>query len=189
MKEKYVNTYEYTDEMCRKVAGYVYYRRVLALVSHIVLAVVFALGLAFSVYYIVSGKEPEYHYSTYAFYAIAPVIAEAVIFAIYRKMLKKERELLKEEGGIITVTAQDDMLSESTEGEILVSKHLFDVEKVYSCKDFFLIIALSGEYFIFKRGSFTEGDESTFADCIRSRVKEIHKAAIENGKKQNKTTF
>ncbi len=182
MKTRFVSTYEYTEKMCRKVAVYVYYKRVLALVCHIVMAAVCAVGAAFSLYYVISGKEPVYHYSTYFFYALAPIAAEIAVYVKYRMMLKKEKQLLRGEGTELTVIADNDELTEKFGEETVARSPLFDVEKVYASKEFFLIIALSGEYFTFKRGCFSEGDENSFVSSVKARVREIHKNAIEKTK-------
>ncbi len=183
---KFTSVYEYTEKMCRSAAVYVYYRRTFALIAHIILAAVCVVGTAFSVYYIVSGREPQYNYSTYFFYALAPIVTEIVVYLKYRDMLKKEKQLLRDGNNEITVSADSENLIETEGEELLAKSPLFDVEKVYAAKEFFLIIALSGEYYIFKRGSFTEGDEKEFVSSVRDRVKEIHKAAIERNKQKKK---
>lgn len=183
---KFTSVYEYTEEMCIKAAVYVYYRRAIALVMHIVLAVTCIVGTAFTAYYLISGTEPEYNYSTYFFYALAPIAAEIVVFLKYREMLRKEKQLLRDGQNMITVSADSENLTETTDEELLAKSPLFDVEKVYAAKEFFLIIALSDEYYIFRRGSFTEGDEDKFASAVKERVKEIHRAAIERKKEKKK---
>ncbi len=184
MKPNFVSVYEYTEKMCKKAAVYIYYKRLVALVSHILLAVTCIVGTSFTVYYIASGNTPKYHYSTYFFYAVAPIIVEIAVYVKYRMMLKKEMALLREDNSTITVTADNDKLTEVLGGETVGESPLFDVEKVYADKDFFLIMALSGEYFIFKRGCFTEGDEEQFVQSVKGRVKEIHDAAINKKKKK-----
>ncbi len=183
MNTNYVNVYECTEDVCEKAAVYIYYRRIVALISHIVLAAVCVTGTVFTVYYLTGSSMPKYHYSTYFFYALAPIVAELVIFVKFRMMLKKEKELICENGGKLTVTADNEKLTETIDGSVIAESPLFDVEKVYETDAFFLVSALSGEYFIFKRGCFTQGNEENFVADVKGRVKEIHDAAIAKSKK------
>lgn len=183
MDINYVNVYECTEDVCKKAAVYIYYRRIIALVSHILLAATCVVGTAFTVYYLTGDTVPKYHYSTYFFYAIAPIAAEIVIFVKFRMMLKKEKTLIRENGSKLTVTADSEKLTEIIDGSVVAESPLFDVDRVYENSTFFLVSALSGEYFIFKRGCFTDGAEEEFVTAVRGRVKEIHKAAIAAAKK------
>ncbi len=186
MELRYENKYEYTEAMCRRAATYVYYRRVIAAISHIILIITSIIGITATIYYLAGGIEPPYHYSTYFFYALAPIAAEIAVYIKYRIMLKKEKALLNGESNEITITVENDVIKETMNGKTAGESDLFDIEKVYDSKDFILIIALSQEYFILKRDCFTEGDSEKFVPDIKARVKAIHKAAIEETKKSRK---
>ncbi len=182
MNLKYVNKYEYTEDMCERASKYVYYRRTFAVVMHILLILISIAGTTFTVYYLAGGIEPPYHYSTYIFYSLAPIAAEIAVFVKYRKMIEQEKSLLKGEKVEITVSADDDRLTETIDGETKAESDLLEIEKVYDCGDFFLVTALAGEYYIFKKGCFIEGDENKFVSDIRNCVKITRKKAIENSK-------
>lgn len=184
MHQTYVNKYKYNEDICKAAAMDVYYRRPFIAAVHMVLAIVCIWGIAITAYFLAGGIDPKYHYSTYIFYAVAPIAVEIAVYVKYRIMLKKEKELLHGESCEMTVRVENDRITEYVGEEAVGDSALFDVEKIYESRDFFLVIALSEEYFVLKKGSFTEGDEANFKNEIKQRVKGIHSAAIEKGKKK-----
>ncbi len=182
MKSSYISKFEYTEKIIVRAAKFICYGRTAAVLLHILLVAVGIAGGAFSIYYAASGVEPEYHYSTYIFYALAPLAAEAAVYIKYRKIIKKEKSRIGESGCEAVASVSEDILCSKQNGETVTERNLFDAERIYESKCFFIVAVLPQEYVIFKKGCFIEGEEAEFASDVKNRIREIHKEAIEKGK-------
>lgn len=175
MKPKFVNQFQRTFEIEQEMYRYLYLTSPPIITCYIMLGVVFAVNLAMS---LVNGLA----YANMAIFAMIIIVLFVLFFRYFSAMQTGKKRFAEDTNnkGVVTVTAtltEEELVSEASDREKQIKVPYTEFKKVFITKHYYIIQVNDGMVYVFKKGSFSVGEEDAFLPYIGQ--------LIENNKRKN----